>query len=490
MQLTQEQIDPAALLTRVEQLIQQGRPGAARPLLAAARGLVEPSAGISILAARLALGEGLLDSAGAELDRALTLEPAHAGLRRWRAEVRRQLGDLEGATRDAAEAVIGDRHDPACKALLGELLFDLGRPDNAVTCLAEAVAASPYDAAYREALAQSLAAAGDMDGAMETLRDGIALNPGSTAIRNAAILMCIRRRDFVQAEQLAEQSRIAGVADANTFGLKGHALSSLNRHADAARAYNEALKLAPGDTYVRHLAAAAGIAASAIPGLIPPGPAAPDAYVRALFDGYSDRFETHLVSLGYRIPGLIRRHAALFAAEQPIGGFLDLGCGTGLAALALSDLDLGPAAGIDLSPGMLDQARAKGLYDELTEGPLPNVLTAETRTWRLIVAADVLCYFGALEPMLAAVHARLPPGGRFIFSVEELLPDHDGNTPGNGDWALGRQGRYAHEASYVTDAAEALGFRCLTLDRETLRFEAGGPVAGLILVLERPRCDA
>lgn len=482
MELYQDSVDPGMLLTRVEQLIDQGRPGAARPLLAAARGLVEPSAGLSVLAARLALSDGMLDNAGAELDRALTLEPGHAGLRKCRAELRQQLGDLEGATRDAAEAVIADRHDPASKALLGMLLIDLGRAVDAIACLAEAVATEPRDAGYREALAQAMTAAGDLDGAMRTLLDGIAIVPGSTATRNAAILLCIRRRDFVQAERLAEQSRLDGVADASTFGLKGHALSSLSRHAEAASAYGDALKLAPGDAYVRHLVAAAGIAASS--------PRAPDDYVRTLFDGYADRFESHLVSLGYRIPGLIRRHAGDFAAETSVDGVLDLGCGTGLVALALSDLDLGPLTGIDLSPGMLDQARAKGLYDDLREARLPDALHGAIMTWPLIVAADVLCYFGDLADMLTAVHEHLPAGGRFICSVEELLPDHDGNIPGNGDWALGRQGRYAHEASYVTDAAEAQGFRCLSLERETLRFEAGGAVGGLILVLERPRDDA
>jgi predicted TPR repeat methyltransferase len=39
-------------------------------------------------------------------------------------------------------------------------------------------------------------------------------------------------------------------------------------------------------------------------------------------------------------------------------------------------------------------------------------------------------------------------------------------------------------------AAAECGYRCLTVDRETLRYEAGGPVAGLLVVLERPRNDA
>ena len=79
--------------------------------------------------------------------------------------------------------------------------------------------------------------------------------------------------------------------------------------------------------------------------------------------------------------------------------------------------------------------------------------------WPLIIAADVLCYFGALETVLAAVHGRLQSGGWFVFSTEELLPDHDGIMPGNGSWAPHRQGRYAHSLNYVHEAAWTAGFR-------------------------------
>jgi predicted TPR repeat methyltransferase len=482
MEYAEAAIDSGALITRVEQLIDQGRPGAARPLLAAARGLARPSAGLSVLAARLALSDGALDNAELELNEAVRADPDHPGLRKCRAELRRRLGDLDGATRDAAEAVILDRDDPAAKALFGELLLALGRSAEARACLAEAVAAAPRDLVFRELLSQALSACGEMDAALATLLDGIAIVPGATATRNAAILLCIRRREFSQAERLAEQTRIDGIADASTFGLRGHALSSLDRHEEAARAYNEAAKLAPADPYVRHLAATSGITAGEA--------RAPDDYVRTLFDGYAERFEAHLVCLGYRIPGLIRRHVIEFAAVADIGPVLDLGCGTGLVALALSDLGAGPFTGIDLSPRMLDHARAKRLYATLHEAQLPAALHQDTASWRLILAADVLCYFGALQEMFDAVRARLTSGGRFIFSAEELLPDHDGKIPGNGDWALGRLGRYAHNPRYIARIADSSGFHCVALDREILRHEAGSPVIGLIMVLERPRDDA
>jgi predicted TPR repeat methyltransferase len=482
MELAEETVDPVTLVTRIEQLIDQGRPGAARPLLAAARGLMEPSSGLSVLAARLALSDGMLDSAEIELDDAITADPDHAGLRKCRARLRCRRGDLDGAARDAAEAVIFDRGDQEAKAVLGDVLLMLGRSTDAAACLAEVVAAMPHDIVARETLANARMAAGDVEGALTTLLDGIAIVPGATATRNAAILLCIRIRDFVQAETLAEQARVQGAADASTFGLKGHALSSLGRHDEAAIAYGEALKLAPGDSYVRHLAASSKIAAGAS--------RAPDDYVRTLFDGYADRFEAHLVELGYRIPGLIRRYVIEFMKVANIGPVLDLGCGTGLVALALSDLMLGPFTGIDLSPRMLDQSRGKQLYATLQEARLPDALRDDTGSWRLILAADVMCYFGGLDEILASVRERLRPGGRFIFSVEELLPDFGGTVQGNGDWALGRLGRYAHTAEYIARSADAHGYICVALDRETLRFEAGGPVAGLMMVLERPRDDA
>jgi predicted TPR repeat methyltransferase len=478
MEHLRETVDATTLMARVEQLIDQGRPGAARPLLAAACGLAQPSSALSLLVAQLALSDGTLDCAVLELDEAVNVDPVHAGLRRCRAELRRRLGDVEGAVRDAAEAVILDRADPLAKALLGELLLLVGRTADAVACLTEAVAAMPDNIVFRETLAQTLATFGDIDAALATLLEGIRIVPGAAALRNAAILHCIRHRDNAQAANLAEQTRLDGMADANTFGMQGHALSSLGRHEAAALAYNEALKLAPGDAHIRHLAAAAQIRSSA-----------PEDFVRTLFDGGADRFEAHMIGLGYCIPGLIRRHVMEFAALANTGPVLDLGCGTGFIALALSDLPLGPLTGIDVSPRMLEQARAKGLYSSLREARLPAALNDDTTSWRLILAADVLCYFGALDEMLRTVFGHLRPGGRFIFSLEELLPNQDGAIPGNGDWAPGRLGRHAHSARYLAATAAAHGYRCLTLDHAVLRYEAGGPLAGLLVVLERPRDD-
>ena len=482
MELLTPATDAAALTRRLSQMIDAGHTGAARPLLAAVRRLAPPSADLAQLAARLALRDGKLDQAQDELDRAVEDAPGHAGLRRHRAELRRMTGDAAGAVQDAAEAVILDRANPEGKALLGVLLADLGRFEEAVSCLREALSAAPANPAIYEALAQAERAGGNAEAAAATLAAGIAALPGRVDLRNAAILLAVRRHDFTAAVDLAEAARRAGVADACLFGLKGHALSSLGRHDEAGQAYVEALKLGPDDPYVRHLVAASGIIAGA--------DRAPADYVRTVFDGYAERFEGHLISLGYRIPGVIRGVLPRYL-DASRGPVLDLGCGSGLIGVALSDLPIGKLIGVDLSPRMLAQAAAKGLYAELHEADLQAMLAEESRAFPIVIAADVMCYFGDLTAVLASVHARLAPGGVFVFSVEALQPDASGALPapgpGGADWALGRAGRYAHASAYVERAAQQVGFLVREIAAEVVRNEAEAPVAGLLLVLERPR---
>jgi predicted TPR repeat methyltransferase len=480
MPLSQKAVDVGTLTARITHLIDGGRTGVAKPLLVAVRRMAPASPLVHLLAARLAMREERLDLAQSELDVAIAEAPDHSELRKCRAELRRHMGDTAGAAADAAEAVILDRHDLSAKALLGILLLELGRATDAAICLGEAARADPAHPGYCEGLAAALQASGDADGAMAILAAGIAAAPGSAALRNAATLLAVRQRDFNAAVHLTDQACSDGVADACLFGLKGHALSSLGRHAEAADAYAEALKLGPDDSYVRHMVAASGNQ--------PASARAPIDYVRSVFDGYAHHFDAHLISLGYRVPGLIhsalRRHPTILSGER-LGPALDLGCGTGLAAVALSDLPIGPFVGVDASPRMLAEAAAKQLYAELREADLVQMLAEDTASWPLILAADVLCYFGDLHEVFDCVYQRLDAQGWFLCSAEELLPDKDGAVPGHGEWALHRQGRYAHSLEYVATVARDAGFVVQMLERQTVRYEANAPVAGIFAVLGR-----
>jgi predicted TPR repeat methyltransferase len=504
MQPLQVTATPDELAHAAEALLGSGRLGAARPVLAALSRLQPAAPRNAVLAARLAIRAGCPRDALPDIDGAVAANPADADLRKCRAELRLLLDDRAGAAADAAEAVVLDPADPVAKAMLGVVLTELGRPVDAMACLREAVIADPRNPAYRQALAAAQQASGDPTAAAGTLAEAVAAMPRVPALRTASLLLATQSRRFAEAVILAEAACRDGVADACTFGLLGHALSSLGRHAEASEAYAEALKLGPEDPYVRHLVSASGA--------MPAAGQAPLSYLRAVFDGCAATFETQLLGLGYRVPGLLRaallRHLALPAADgEAVGPVLDLGCGTGLMAVVVSDLPLGPITGVDASPGMLALAAGKGLYAELAEADVIDTLRRDGQAWRVMLAADLLCYFGALDALFCAAFVRLQPGGLFLFSVERTpggdppladLPASQaslergeagarGQPAGrmSGDWVLGPLGRYAHDPDYVLSAARAAGFSVIEARGETLRREAGAPVAGLVVVLER-----
>ena len=63
--------------------------------------------------------------------------------------------------------------------------------------------------------------------------------------------------------------------------------------------------------------------------------------------------------------------------------------------------------GIDLAGGMLDRARALGVYDRLERAEAVAWLEANAETFDLIVSADVLVYIGDLDPLFAAARRAL-----------------------------------------------------------------------------------
>jgi len=477
-------LDPHALARRAREMIHSGRMTAARSLLSALRQLDWDRPTLDELDARILLAQGDYTGVVTAMDQAVERAPAVAALRLCRADARMHCGDTIGAAADAAEAVCLDPGHAGAKAVLGIVLIELGRLEEAMLCLREAIQQEPLAASYWQALAQAQERSGDPGGAAESLATAVARMPASVTLRTASLMLAMRQRNFAGVVELANRACTEGVADACVFGLLGHALSNLGDHAAAAEAYYEAHKLAPEDPYVRHLVRAAGLLADAL--------RAPAEYLETIFDGYAGRFEQHLIGLQYRIPGLVR--AALLdaspdvaaATRTPIGPILDLGCGTGLIAVALSDLPVTELVGVDISQGMLAQAREKRLYASLVQSDIDVFLAEDQRCWPVIVAADVFCYFGALEATIAAAHGRLAEGGRLLFSVETMLDGADPTTP----WQLGSQGRYRHQPTYIRRCLDAAGFKRSMLRSEVIRLEAGVPVAGLFVCAWDGNADA
>ena len=206
-------------------------------------------------------------------------------------------------------------------------------------------------------------------------------------------------------------------------------------------------------------------------------------YFRALFDRYADRFDQDLVGkLGYTAPELLRSAVDRVAPAAAGLRILDLGCGTGLAGVAFKPL-ASLLAGVDLSPRMVEKARQRRLYDELTVGDVVEAMERAPGGWDLLVAADVLVYIGDLVPVFAAAARALPPGGYFAATVERLPGEPA--APAGATFALGPTRRYAHSEPYVRVTAEAAGFLIRLMEPCSPRREKGIPVPGLLFVAER-----
>jgi predicted TPR repeat methyltransferase len=206
--------------------------------------------------------------------------------------------------------------------------------------------------------------------------------------------------------------------------------------------------------------------------------AMPKAYVQALFDQYAPRFETALLDdLGYRGPSLLFKAvlAVRLAVRKPafFKRAIDLGCGTGLAAAAFAK-EVDHFTGFDLSPKMIERARATGLYAELEVADMVQGLRGRPEaSAELILAADAMVYLSDLAPTLDEAKRVLVTRGLFAFTLET----HDGEGV-----IIGPGRRYAHGANYVRAAIASAGLTLAHFEESSARNEDNVPVPGLVAV--------
>jgi len=206
--------------------------------------------------------------------------------------------------------------------------------------------------------------------------------------------------------------------------------------------------------------------------------AMPQASVQALFDQYAPRFESSLVGdLGYRGPALLFKAvlAVRSAAKKPafFKRAIDLGCGTGLAAMAFAK-EVDHFTGVDLSPRMIEKSRLTGLYAELEVADMLQGLCGRLdASADLILAADAMVYVADIAPVLAEAARVLAGGGLLAFTTE---------THGGEGVILGSGLRYAHAATHVRAALAAAGLKLSLIEDLSARNEDNVPVPGLVVV--------
>lgn len=130
---------------------------------------------------------------------------------------------------------------------------------------------------------------------------------------------------------------------------------------------------------------------------------------------YDDDLSNTFVWLAPRIA------AEVLAEHVPAGSkILDAGAGTGLVGVELQRLGYADICAMDISQGMLDEARAKGCYNDYRQMVLGQALGFDSNAYDAVVSVGVFTP-GHAPPNSFDELARITrPGGHIIFS---LRPD-------------------------------------------------------------------
>lgn len=410
-------------------------------------------------------------------------------------------GQLEDAEKVYLRMLAVAPDHPDIVHYYGVLLHQLGRTDEAIAAIERSVAIEPDHAEWHNNLGIILRAKDRYDDAMAAYTRAIALDPAhANAYNNLGVLLRFSGKP-AEAEAAYRKAIELNPAYPECYHNLGVLLTGQKRHREAILCYFTVLSLEPQRSDDRRLLAIAhceiGERAkaeeimqkwvdedpespvarhmlAAVSGREVPARAS-DAYVEMSFDSFAESFERKLEQLSYRAPWLVAG-AIERSGLQPAGALdiLDAGCGTGLCGPLIKPYAR-KLVGIDLSAGMLMKARLKEVYDDLFKVELTHYLEQRRDAFDLIVSADTLVYFGALDKVAAAASQALRPGGKFVFTVEELL-----SPPAGVEFHIETHGRYSHTQAYVERILRSAGFTP-DIAHADLRTESALPVAGLVV---------
>jgi SAM-dependent methyltransferase len=114
----------------------------------------------------------------------------------------------------------------------------------------------------------------------------------------------------------------------------------------------------------------------------------------------------------------------------------DLGCGTGRTAAWLREHGAGAIDGVDVTPEMLERARARGAHRRLIEGDVTRT-GLDAGAYDLVICALVDEHLPALAPLYAEAHRLARPGGAFVivgfhphFIMASGMPTHYDDAAG------------------------------------------------------------
>lgn len=417
---------------------------------------------------------------------------------------RRDAGDHDAAEAAFRQAVAADPGCGEAWGALAQLFADAGRRDEAADAFRVALSQEPGRMDWRTGLSDTLVRCGGTAEAIALWQDLLERRPDSAAGHRALARLRIAAGQPLDAIEHFREALFLDAGDGEAAVELADALVASGDPLAAVETLQPVLRRQPCDAAGQFVLGRAWLdlgerskALAALRACLDADLAdlrgaelligriegdttetLSQAYVRALFDRYAERFDEDLtIRLKYQAPQTLRA-----AVDQVLGAgaaglrVLDVGCGTGLAGVAFRPL-AARLHGSDLAPRMVKKAAGRGVYDELEVGEMTAVMTRNPGAWDLVVAADVLVYVGDLAVVMAAAALALELGGLFCATAERC--DGDG-------FVLGPSRRFAHSPAYVRRMAAEAGLEIVVLEEAVPRWEKGEPVPGLVIVARRP----
>jgi MSHA biogenesis protein MshN len=124
-------------------------------------------------------------------------------------------------------------------------LLNSGRVADAEDALIAALGADRSHQAARQTLIALYIEQRRIDDALRHLQEGVELNPSYAPFAVALARIHVDRRNFDEALQVLDPSKVAGQGNADLHALRGAVLQRLARQAEAADAYRMALNSGP-----------------------------------------------------------------------------------------------------------------------------------------------------------------------------------------------------------------------------------------------------
>jgi predicted TPR repeat methyltransferase len=309
------------------------------------------------------------------------------------------------------------------------------------------------------------------------LKEGILIDAAEARARTpasaaefASVAQTLREEGYVLGAFVCQyHATLQLPGEADEWYALGELAHIVGRREDARHAYEQYIALEPGDAEIEQILIALRNGT--------PPPRAPDRCIQQLYARFSEFYEDNMgKDLDYRAPQVLSAALNSELLRKENLEMLDLGCGTGLAAIHLRPA-AGTLTGIDLSPEMIAYAEKKGLYDALEVAEITNWLgKAEPCSFDVIVACDTLIYFGDLSQVLLPAARVLREDGMIGFTVERNL---------SRDFHLTDSGRYSHSSDHIRGAASTAGLVVKNISSALLRYEYGEEVVGFVAVLQK-----